>query len=365
MNILFYTKYFSLGGVETVTVFLANRFSSEGHMVHIISSEEPGIVLKRRIKNSIKVSVLPKKYSFSVSMIRKIIQDDKIEIIINQWGHIIFNCFLLKIAIRKITVKLISVYHNQPCSRRRSFIIDRFYAWNMKYVYCNSERYVLLSRRFIKPFCDYIHTNDVSKIAIIPNPVTVFKSEKSGRKEKLIIYVGRIDKNQKHVERIVALWENINSKLPGWSLRILGDGSEKKILETYCNKMEIDRIYFEGICDPDPYYDKASILLLTSDFEGFPLVLPEAMSYGVVPVVYHGFLALEDIVVNNQNGVIVEPSKDMKFSMDNFKKKLMELVIDEQRLRQLSQNAIESSKYFSSDNIYRKWEKLFESVTRV
>jgi glycosyltransferase involved in cell wall biosynthesis len=309
------------------------------------------------------MSVLPQKNVLSVLMLRKIIQDDKIEIIINQWGHIIFDCLFLKAAMKKMPVKLISVYHNQPCFKDVSFIIDQFYAWSMKYVYCHSEKYVLLSHRFIKPFCDYIHINDASKITIIPNPATIFRNGKGVCKEKLMIYVGRIDKSQKHVERIVTLWENINSKLPDWSLRILGDGSEKKGLETYCAERNIERIYFEGICDPDIFYNKASVLLLTSDFEGFPLVLPEAMSYGVVPVVYRGFLALEDIIMNNQNGVIVEPDKDMGFSIDSFKINLMELVVDEQRLRRLSKNAMEISKIFSSDNIYRKWESLFVSVT--
>jgi glycosyltransferase involved in cell wall biosynthesis len=221
----------------------------------------------------------------------------------------------------------------------------------------------LLSRRYIKAFCDYVHINDISKIVIIPNPATVFGGVRNIYREKLLIYVGRIDKNQKHVERIVTLWENINSKFSDWSLRILGDGPERKNLETYCTKRNIERIYFEGICDPYPYYAKASVLLLTSDFEGFPLVLPEAMSYGVVPVAYHGFLALGDIIKDSQNGVIVEPDKDNQFSIANFEIKLIELIADETRLMQLSKNAIETSKFFSSDNIYKEWINLFLSFS--
>jgi hypothetical protein len=66
----------------------------------------------------------------------------------------------------------------------------------MKYVYCHSEKYVLLSHRHIKAFCDYAHIKDTSKIMIIPNPATVFGSVENIYKEKLIIYVGRIDKKK-------------------------------------------------------------------------------------------------------------------------------------------------------------------------
>jgi glycosyltransferase involved in cell wall biosynthesis len=168
---------------------------------------------------------------------------------------------------------------------------------------------------------------------------------------------------KKHIERIVTLWEDLSSKFPDWSLSILGDGPEKRSLETYCAERNIERIRFEGICDPDPYYAKASILLLTSDFEGFPLVLPEAMSYGAVPVVYRGFLALADIIKDSQNGMIVEPDKDNRFSMANFTVKMVELITNETHLGQLSKNAIETSKIFSIDKIYEEWSNLLLSIT--
>jgi glycosyltransferase involved in cell wall biosynthesis len=124
----------------------------------------------------------------------------------------------------------------------------------------------------------------------------------------------------------------------------------------------IKRIYFEGICEPEPYYSKASVLLLTSDFEGFPLVLAEAMSYGVVPVVYHSFLALTDIIADNQNGIIVEPNVGNVFNKVEMQDKLVRLIGDETQLRQLSKNAMAASENFSIDRIYQKWVDLFLSV---
>jgi glycosyltransferase involved in cell wall biosynthesis len=290
----------------------------------------------------------------------------------------------LKLAKKKFPVKILSLYHNQPgvntriafidirliepklnffqksLLKTKKVIITKLIAWKMKIAYLLSDKYILLSRNYIDIFCKLIGILNSSKIGIMPNPVTLInQTNNSGLKKKKIIYVARLVKYPKHPERIIELWEAIRTQIPEWSLEILGEGMERVNLETYCNKKKIDRVDFTGFVSPDSYYAEASILLLASDYEGFPLVLVEAMHYGVVPVVYQSFAALSDIITDNNNGLIVNPDKNGQYSILEMIEKVLLLTNNETFLKELSKNAVESSKYFSLENIYKKWVDLF------
>jgi glycosyltransferase involved in cell wall biosynthesis len=386
MNILFIIKGFPIGGVEVVTICLANKFVSEGHAVHIVSFADFEDI-KWRLAKDVKLIILSKPVISikNITTMRNILFYESIDYIINQWGHISFYCLLLEISRIRLQSKIISVYHNQPGSnayvlsinnkikenisnlsklylRIKKYCIYIIYAWNMYYVYMHSDKYILLSSNFINAFSEYSNVKDLSKVEIIPNPITISPNQlKKDEKEKKIIYVGRLESKVKHVERILSVWEDVYKNFQEWSLLIIGDGPEKENLEAYCVANNIERVLFTGFCDPEPYYESASILLLTSDYEGFPLVLIEAMSYGVIPVVYNSFLSLKDIVCNNKNGITCEKGKLDNFDKIEMSQKLASLMNNDFRLKILSKNAIDTSKEYSTDIIYEKWIEMFKS----
>ena len=98
--------------------------------------------------------------------------------------------------------------------------------------------------------------------------------------------MGRIDYNQKRVFRVVDTWAMIEKRFPDWRLTIVGDGPERVSIELLAKRIGLQHVNFEGFQKPHRYYEQASALILTSEYEGFPLVLAECMSFGVVPVVY-------------------------------------------------------------------------------
>jgi glycosyltransferase involved in cell wall biosynthesis len=386
MNILFLNLYSYGGGVEVVTVCMANKFVHEGHSVYIVAFGNPDIYFLDRLDPRVQVVVL----SFSVlrikniQIINNIIYSKKINFAINQRGENIFICLLLKIAKKKSPVKILSLYHNQPGVNTRIASIDirqresklnilqklsfktekiiftKLISWNMKIAYLLSDKYILLSKNYINIFYKFIGISNSSKIGIMPNPITLInKTSNSSFKKKKIIFVARLIKYPKHPERIIELWEAIRLQISEWSLEILGDGIERANLEAYCNIKKIERISFTGFVNPESYYAEASILLLVSDYEGFPLVLVEAMNYGVVPVVYHSFEALTDIVTDNKNGLIVKPDEAGQYSKLEMIKTILLLTNNEKLLKYLSENALKSSGYFSLEHIYQKWINLF------
>jgi glycosyltransferase involved in cell wall biosynthesis len=391
MNILFFTPGFSIGGVAVVTINLANKFTREGHFVHIVSFCHPPSVLVNTINKEIRVTIL-KNRPFSlenINKLRHILIGKNIECVINQRGNnFLYLLFLILPAKRNLSLKIISVYHNQPgagsnpqfmiissllqkqistmqriyllCKRA---IIRNIYSLNMKYVYNYSDKFILLSAKHINEFYKFTKIKNDQKVTVIPNPLTDFSQNIAGyEKERKIVYVGRLSP-EKHVERILGVWEIVSLRYHEWILHIVGDGPERKSLELYSQRGKIERVKFEGFCDPRPFYEKSNILLLTSEYEGFPLVLPEAMSYGVIPVVYNSFLSLEDIIKNNETGLIVEPIEETeRFDKNKMAELLTGLIDDNDKMEMMSRKAIVASRQYSLEIIYRKWIEFFSTV---
>ena len=156
---------------------------------------------------------------------------------------------------------------------------------------------------------------------------------------------------------MVRIWEKITDKFPEWTLYMLGDGDARHILEKYCEKKHIPRIVFAGHQDSTKWYQRASLLCMTSSWEGWGLVLTEAMSYGCVPIAYNSFSSLQDIIQSNKNGVAVNA-----FAEKDYIAALGNLMADNDWRKELSDNACRSIKHYSIDNVGAKWENLLHSL---
>lgn len=127
-------------------------------------------------------------------------------------------------------------------------------------------------------------------------------------------------------------------------------------LKQIAEDKKIKSIEFAGFKNPKPYYEDASVLLLTSDFEGFPLILAESMSFGVMPLVYGSYAAAYDIISDNHSGIISKPNKG--FDEEDFTNKLKSVLESPTLLKELSKNAITGSEKYSIDKIYEKWSEI-------
>ena len=117
MNILFfYRVYPNYGGVEVVTTVLANRFIKDGHGVIIASIEQPHIELACQLLPDVKLVKLdyPVCSIKNMRKLHRLIINEKIDIIINQWGLPFMSTLLCRVAIKRTSCKLISVLHGAP-----------------------------------------------------------------------------------------------------------------------------------------------------------------------------------------------------------------------------------------------------------
>ncbi len=389
MNILFLMKVYEIGGQEVVTSILAKSFIDNNNNVIIACFNRPNKMMVERTCDAVKVYSL---YGFSysqnnVAKLRDILISEKIDIVINQWGLPFVGAKVLEKAKKGLNVKVIAIYHNDPGTNARikdveielsktdnrfkqlfliakknlyRFITSR----SMRYVYNHSDVYQVLSPSFVECFKDFTGIKNPKKLMVQTNPVTIEKGDfvfKPEDKEKEIIYVGRIDYNQKRVYRVIDTWALLEKKYPDWRLTIVGDGVERNNIENQAKALGLKNVSFEGFRSPIEYYKRARILMLTSEYEGFPLVLAECMSFGVVPAVYGSYSAVYDIVNNGVNGIIF-PYKKEGFSAERAAEQLQKIMNDDTVYNDMAEKALETSKGYSVDEIYRSWEETFEKL---
>ena len=112
--------------------------------------------------------------------------------------------------------------------------------------------------------------------------------------------------------------------------------------------------FFAGNQNPEPFYQKASIFLMTSRLESWGLTITEAQQFGVVPIAFNSYPSLTDII-NPQNGIIVSDN-----DLSAYIKAIKYLIRNKNARKNLAINAIESSKKFKSDIIAKQWIELMK-----
>ena len=198
---------------------------------------------------------------------------------------------------------------------------------------------------------------DSKKLFAIGNPNTYAEDDiVELPKENTLLFVGRLSREKKP-EKVLLLWKRLQNRFPSWNLKIVGGGYLKESLEELKEKWQLERCSIEGRQDPAPYYAKAKIILLTSDFEGYGMVLTEAMQYGVVPVAFNSFEALDDIIVGETAGLAVKP-----YNLKEFENKLAFLMENEDKLAAMSSAAKISVKRFGIASIADQWIDLFNKI---
>lgn len=384
MNILFLMGvYPSYGGVEKVSTILANEFVDKGIQTSIVSFEQP---FPELAKKELNPNVNLYKLDFPVNTkankitLRRIIREEKIDILINQWCIPYYVTRLCRQAIKGTSCKLIAVHHNMPNTNARIknieialeqnkgnkiinyaklFAVKSISRLSLRYVYEKSDKFVLLSPSFISIAQSFIWKTDASKMLSIFNPITIdVICNDDSFKRKDIIYVGRIEDNQKRTFRLVEIWKELEPLFPDWHFKIVGDGPDREKLENSIKRLNLKNISIEGFKDPLPYYKKASILLLTSEYEGFGLVVVEGMIYGVIPVVLGSYTAVYDIIDNGQSGIIAP----YPYSKNDFICQLKDLMRNQELRERMAYDAIQASHKFEREAIVNEWMNLFQQL---
>lgn len=165
---------------------------------------------------------------------------------------------------------------------------------------------------------------------------------------------------QKNHDLLIQSWTYVLNSYPDWKMEIWGDGSDKDKLQALIKKLGfIDSVKLCGQTSSiQDVYSRASIFALPSRYEGFPLVVSEAMQFGL-PCVSFSIHAIENRIIDGQTGYLADNNNRTPKEFANALCKCIESV---EQSDILSKNAIKIISQYSIENIMAKWINLFESV---
>lgn len=387
MNILFTssTPFHPLrGGVGRVTDTLCKELQKRGYQVFYLNADWVAEE-RKKYKYPAPVTILPIKNiddAQGVISYRKYLIENKIDVVINQ--DALYVDFYNNVG--DLPIKVISVIHNNPLMNYNHLLNDLLTLRNnsllermKRIVRCllylrvkkqlkeyidkrfgniilSSDKILMLSPYYVQSLKNFGISVE-NKFDYVYNPNSFPLQTSLFKKKKEIIYVGRLDNRSKKVGRLIKVWSKVGKKYPDWNLTIVGDGPDRNQLEVLKKKYQVGNLTFEGFQSPIEYYKRASIICMTSSFEGFPMVLVEAMQFGCVPIAFDSFEAIHDVIIPEKTGELVKP-----FKIKDYINKLSNLIDDDTKRTTMSDAASMYVARFDVKTIADRWEYILETL---
>ena len=199
-------------------------------------------------------------------------------------------------------------------------------------------------------------------IMVIPNAAMHVSNKYSDVLPHRVIAVGRLD-YQKGFDRLIQAWELIqkSERYSDWRLDIFGQGEWRKILQQAVDDKGLsDSVLInQPTQDIGKEYAGSSMLVMSSHYEGFPMVMIEAMACGLPVVSFDYKCGPRDIIQDGQNGLIVTDG-----DIQGLADAMMRLMNDESLRKQMSERAKKVVDIYSEKTVMKQWTELFESLVK-
>lgn len=200
------------------------------------------------------------------------------------------------------------------------------------------------------------HLKGKVRLVRIPNSARDL-GEPANLDAKRVLAAGRLTR-QKGFDWLIPAWAQVERKHPDWTLRICGEGNWRERLEAQVADLGLKNVELPGSCaDMADQMSNASIFALSSRFEGFPLILCEAMSKGMAPVAFDCPTGPSEMIRDAENGLIV-PLGDV----DGFAAALRRMIEDDELRHRCGRGALETGRGFKMEAIGPMWDRLFEEL---
>jgi glycosyltransferase involved in cell wall biosynthesis len=200
------------------------------------------------------------------------------------------------------------------------------------------------------------HLNGNVKLAVIPNSARDLGGPPD-LDARRVLAAGRLTR-QKGFDWLIPAWAQVEARHPDWELKICGEGKWRDRLEAQIAEHGLKNVLMPGNCDDMAgEMSNASIFALSSRFEGFPLILAEAMNKGMATVAYDCPTGPAEMIRDGENGLIV-PLGDV----DGFAAALLRMIEDDELRHRCGPAAAETGRDFKMDAIGPMWDDLFQEL---
>lgn len=348
-KILIFTDKISLSGASKIVSWLANKLSKseiEITLVTYLPIEDKRSINKnvKRIKLNVVEKIRILRSIIIIKNLRKIIQEEKFDLCI---GFLPTECLYLQCAAIALRTKII------VCERSDPYFEKSIIANISRYFYCFADGAVFQTLEAKKYFSKGLQTKSV----IIPNPA--FCSNKKiipyFERKNIISTSGRLFIRQKRQDILLKAFKKLCESDNKSILKIYGDGPDKEELNKLCKLLNIsDRVFFEGnVKEVESLIGESKVFVLTSDYEGIPNVIIEAMQQGV-PVVSTDCSpgGARVLIKNGVNGSLV-PIRDVVSIATQIEKILNDFSIAKKYI----ENGLNIVNVFDEEKIFNMWNQ--------
>ncbi len=369
MNIVFiYRNFACTGGVERTLVDKANYLSANGHHITIVTFDQGAHEFVYPLHPSVEHYELDCRrftlYQFPIyKRIFKLWQMNRR--FVHRWNAFVQRTkpdvvvtttnsgdFLREILTARDKTNMIVESHTAFIYDMGSKSIIRK-LWLMRYMRIVKRGNMIIS--LTQGDAQFWKEHGVSRIMVLPNPLTVYPEtiDDVEKDPYRIIFVGRFDK-VKRIDLLISAFALIAEKYPQWYIDIYG-GGDKGFIEQYVDDKLVGRVkVHKPTQDIFTEYKKSQMLVLCSSYEGFGLVLIEAMSCGIPCVSFDCPYGPQEIIQNYYNGLLAK-NGDVK----DLAGKMEWLITHPEERHIMGLNAHHYSAKFKKEIVMKDWEKAY------
>lgn len=233
--------------------------------------------------------------------------------------------------------------------------IDRWRTWQDERIVRRFDKFVVLTNE------DRGYWGKLPNICVIPNAAMFVADRYSDVSNKRVIAVGRLD-YQKGFDRLIQAWEIVykSGKYNDWRLDIFGQGEWKEMLQGMIDERGLNSSAFinKPTKNIGKEYAESAMLVMSSNYEGFPMVMIEAMACGLPVVAFDFKCGPKDIISDGKNGLIIRNG-----DIEALAEGMMRLMEDTENRKRMSLNARKIVDTYSEKAVMDKWIGLFNNLT--
>lgn len=295
-----------------------------------------------------------KKLISMPNSINRIIQNGNYDIVINAQTQLV--TWVLPFICKNVP-KIMEIHFSHvgmECNiRNRSKLFKMLYWKIVNLIYSKYNRFVILTQEDRR----YWNLENISVI----NNFTHYKKAKLGERQgKTIICVARYHE-QKRLDLLIHAWQIISKKYPKWRIEVYGMGPDKKMLQEEVDRCGLHNSFIinDAVDNIEEKYAESDIFALSSEHEGFALVLLEAMAASL-PVCAFNVVGVGGIVEHEKTGLLCDfPNVEL------FAQNLSRLIDNPSFRKELGKNGNSSIEKYSENKIMSEWNDLITEIITI
>lgn len=385
-RIAFVHNNFPAGGAERITIDIARYLKGVGgYEVYVYTTRVSPALMTDEVRDIVNIRTIPSQaiQSRRSAAVETLLVQDRIDVLV----QVTKSLKGIEEIRHRTGCKTVVACHGEPFWQRHAIIHRRQKGFLKKlmWVLFNKRRYadgsLAMKKAVERTRRDYL-TSDAYTVLCEPyvhqvaealgvDAATshIYAIENSDlpvgnicwEKEKVVMFCGRFENWSKRIDRLLRIWGLVQDRMPDWRLVLVGNGPDAPMLKAMAQDLKLDRVSFEGMQkDVGRYYDRASVVAMTSETEGWGLALSEAQARGCIGIAFGCTAGITEILEpDGECGFIVPPFDEREYAETLVRIAAMS-EDDQMRIRR---NSVEKRLKYSPEVIAEKWRKLFDNIT--